>query len=65
MQKLARQPKFPFLLVVTGVNIAQYRKRIESFIKANENHITIAKQYNKPFQNICKVRLTTRNRFVL
>ena len=43
MQKLARQPKFPFLLVVTGVNIAQYRKRVESFIKANENHITIAK----------------------
>lgn len=26
-----------------GVNIAQYRKRVESFIKANENHITIAK----------------------
>lgn len=27
----------------TGVNIAQYRKRVESFIKSNENHITIAK----------------------
>lgn len=30
-------------VVATGVNIAQYRKRVESFIKANENHITIAK----------------------
>ena len=30
-------------IVASGVNIAQYRKRVESFIKANENHITIAK----------------------
>jgi type I restriction enzyme R subunit len=30
-------------VVATGVNITQYRKRVESFIKANENHITIAK----------------------
>lgn len=30
-------------VVSSGVNIAQYRKRVESFIKANENHITIAK----------------------
>lgn len=26
-----------------GVNVAQYRKRVESFIKAHEDHITIAK----------------------
>ncbi|EEH69284.1 MULTISPECIES: DEAD/DEAH box helicase family protein [Acinetobacter] len=30
-------------VVSSGVNLAQYRKRVESFIKANENHITIAK----------------------
>ena len=30
-------------IVSSGVNIAQYRKRVESFIKANENHLTIAK----------------------
>ncbi|EXF58014.1 DEAD/DEAH box helicase family protein [Acinetobacter sp. 1294596] len=30
-------------VVSSGVNIAQYRKRVESFIKAHEDHITIAK----------------------
>ncbi|MCF9046588.1 DEAD/DEAH box helicase family protein [Acinetobacter nectaris] len=30
-------------VVSSGVNLQQYRKRVESFIKANENHITIAK----------------------
>ena len=30
-------------VVSSGVNIAQYRKRVESFIKANADHITIAK----------------------
>ncbi len=30
-------------VVSSGVNIAQYRKRVESFIKSNEDHITIAK----------------------
>lgn len=30
-------------VVSSGVNLAQYRKRVESFIKANQNHITIAK----------------------
>ena len=30
-------------VVSSGVNLAQYRKRVESFIKANEDHITIAK----------------------
>ena len=30
-------------VVSTGVNLAQYRKRVESFIKTNESHITIAK----------------------
>ena len=30
-------------VVSSGVNLAQYRKRVESFIKANADHITIAK----------------------
>ena len=30
-------------VVSSGVNIHQYRKRVEAFIKANEDHITIAK----------------------
>lgn len=30
-------------VVSSGVNLVQYRKRVESFIKANEDHITIAK----------------------
>lgn len=30
-------------LAPSGVNLVQYRKRVESFIKANEDHITIAK----------------------
>lgn len=30
-------------VVSNGVNIAQYRKRVESFIKANADHMTIAK----------------------
>ena len=30
-------------VVSSGVNLAQYRKRVESFIKTNENHISIAK----------------------
>lgn len=29
--------------IKSGVNLAQYKKRVEHFIKANENHITIAK----------------------
>lgn len=29
--------------VSSGVNLAQYRKRVESFIKANDHHVTIAK----------------------
>lgn len=29
--------------VNSGVNLAQYRKRVESFIKANDSHVTIAK----------------------
>lgn len=29
--------------VASGVDLAQYRKRVTSFIKANENHISIAK----------------------
>lgn len=33
-------------IVNSGVNLAQYRKRVESFIKANEKHLTIAKLKN-------------------
>lgn len=29
--------------VNSGVNLAQYRKRVESFIKANDSHVTITK----------------------
>lgn len=29
--------------IQTGVNMVQYRKKVESFIRANENHIAIAK----------------------
>ena len=29
--------------IAPGVDIAQYRKKVESFIKANESHLTIAK----------------------
>jgi type I restriction enzyme R subunit len=29
--------------VNSGVNLAQYRKRVESFIKENDSHVTIAK----------------------
>ena len=32
--------------IATGVNLAQYRKKVESFIKANESHLTIAKLKN-------------------
>jgi len=32
-----------------GVNLAQYRKKVEQFIRANENHIAIGKlKHNKP-----------------
>lgn len=33
----------------TGINLAQYRKKVEAYIRANENHIVIAKlKHNKP-----------------
>ncbi len=33
----------------TGINIAQYRKKVEAFIRANANHMAIAKlRLNKP-----------------
>lgn len=32
-----------------GINLAQYRKKVAQFIRANEDHITISKlKYNKP-----------------
>ncbi len=43
MMKLDEATEVDIPVVSSGVNIAQYRKRVESFIKANENHITIAK----------------------
>lgn len=33
----------------TGINLAQYRKKVEAYIRANENHLAIAKlKHNKP-----------------
>lgn len=33
----------------TGINLAQYKKKVEGYIRANENHIAIAKlKHNKP-----------------
>ncbi len=33
----------------TGINLAQYRKKVETYIRANENHVAIAKlKHNKP-----------------
>ncbi|OTG96020.1 restriction endonuclease subunit R [Acinetobacter sp. ANC 4654] len=49
-------------IVASGVNIAQYRKRVESFIKANENHITIAKL--KKGLQLTPTDLTELERFI-
>ena len=33
----------------TGINLAQYRRKVEAYIRANENHVAIAKlRHNKP-----------------
>jgi type I restriction enzyme R subunit len=33
----------------TGINLAQYKRKVEAFIRANENHVAIAKlRHNKP-----------------
>jgi type I restriction enzyme, R subunit len=33
----------------TGINLAQYRKKVEAYIRSNENHVAIAKlKHNKP-----------------
>jgi type I restriction enzyme R subunit len=33
----------------TGINEAQYRKKVEAYIRANENHVAVAKlRHNKP-----------------
>ncbi|ORE88765.1 type III restriction enzyme, Res subunit [Oceanococcus atlanticus] len=33
----------------TGINVAQYKRKVEAYIRANENHVAIAKlKHNKP-----------------
>lgn len=33
----------------TGINLAQYRRKVEAYIRANENHVAIAKlRHNRP-----------------
>src|SRR3546814_15197912 len=33
----------------TGINLAQYKRKVEAFIRASENHVAIAKlKHNKP-----------------
>lgn len=33
----------------TGINLAQYKRKVEAYIRANENHIAVAKlRHNKP-----------------
>lgn len=46
----------------TGINLAQYRKKVEAFIRANANHLAIAKlRLNKP---LTPVDLSELERFV-
>ena len=46
----------------TGINLAQYRKKVETFIRANEDHVTIAKlKHNRP---LTTSDLTELERFV-
>lgn len=46
----------------TGINLAQYRRKVERYIRANENHIVIAKlRHNKP---LTPMDLTELERFV-
>ena len=45
-----------------GINLAQYRKKVEQFIRTNEDHITINKlKYNKP---LTKSDLSELERFL-
>ena len=46
----------------TGINLAQYRKKVEAFIRANANHVAIAKlRLNKP---LTQTDLNELERFV-
>lgn len=46
----------------TGVNLAQYRKKVEAYIRASEHHVAIAKlRFNKP---LTPVDLAELERFV-
>ena len=46
----------------TGINLAQYRKKVEAFIRANANHVAIAKlRLNKP---LTRSDLSELERFV-
>jgi type I restriction enzyme, R subunit len=46
----------------TGINLAQYRRKVEGYIRANENHIVIAKlKHNKP---LTPMDLSELERFV-
>lgn len=46
----------------TGINLAQYRKKVEAYIRANENRLAIAKlKHNKP---LTASDLTELERFV-
>lgn len=46
----------------TGINLAQYRKKVEAYIRSNENHVAIAKlKHNKP---LTPIDLSELERFV-
>lgn len=46
----------------TGINLAQYKKKVEAFIRANENHVAIGKlKHNKP---LTPLDLSELERFV-
>ncbi|WP_339648668.1 type I restriction-modification enzyme R subunit C-terminal domain-containing protein [Halopseudomonas pelagia] len=65
MRELERRPSNPVYSVLsdeigeatvvnlkdfnTGINLAQYKKKVEAYIRANENHVAIAKlKFNRP-----------------
>jgi len=46
----------------TGINLAQYKKKVEAYIRANESHVAIAKlKYNRP---LTPTDLTELERFI-
>src|SRR3546814_18670739 len=45
----------------TGINLAQYKRKVEAFIRASENHVAIAKlTHNKPLTTTDLSRSDTR-----